>query len=100
MTSKKQWRKHLQEKQTALGAIKVALGCSRCGYREHPSALHFHHRDYSGSNPLKISQLVRHSGWDAVVGEMQKCDLLCANCHAALHATRGSSTNHRTGVCP
>jgi hypothetical protein len=71
-------------------AIKYLGGrCQRCKF-EHPSALQFHHRDPS----LKILSITmkelgspKKHPWDTVIRpELDKCDLLCANCHFLTHA--------------
>ena len=66
-------------------AVKRKGGrCIRCGYNKCERALEFHHRDPS----MKEFGLA-HSGtvhsWEVYWEEAQKCDLLCANCHAELH---------------
>lgn len=60
--------------------------CERCGYNKCIGALQFHHKDtkekdfelsskYNGGN-FDISQMYK---------EVDKCELLCANCHAEEH---------------
>lgn len=60
-------------------------GCQICGYNKSLRALTFHHRDPS----IKSFQLdVRHlsnKSYDKCVLEVDKCDLLCFNCHMELH---------------
>lgn len=57
--------------------------CSICGYNKCNRALDFHH-----INPDKkdntISSLYNYS-WDNIKKELDKCILLCANCHRELH---------------
>jgi hypothetical protein len=59
--------------------------CSRCGFDEHPSALHFHHVD-----PEKKEFAVSGAGvtrsLERARAEAQKCVLLCSNCHALVEA--------------
>ena len=57
--------------------------CIRCGYNNSPNALEFHHR-----NPLEkdfVWTKLRLKSWDKVTLELDKCDLLCANCHREEH---------------
>lgn len=65
-------------------AVKYKGGkCKKCGYSKHPSALHFHHRD-----PLKkvaVWTKMRLWSWDKTLIELDKCDMLCSNCHAEEH---------------
>lgn len=60
--------------------VKMFLGCSECGYKKHPDALHFDHL-----NPeLKTKEISRMHGYsrERLKNEMRKCRVLCANCHA------------------
>ena len=55
--------------------------CKRCGYNRLIQALHFHHRDrYTKEFPL--SNLIKGGMIEKFLRELDKCDLLCANCHA------------------
>lgn len=60
------------------------LKCMRCG-EAHPSCLQFHHRNPS-EKEMDIS-LALSNGWsiDHIKREIEKCDVLCANCHFKLH---------------
>jgi hypothetical protein len=58
--------------------------CKRCGYnRRIPDVYHFHHLDES-KKEFQISGSYRRS-WDDLYKEVDKCDLLCSNCHAEVH---------------
>lgn len=68
-----------------LRAIEFKGGkCSRCGYVGCAEAFDFHHRDPSQKD-FQISS-GNTKNWDSVVAELEKCDLLCANCHRTLHS--------------
>jgi 5-methylcytosine-specific restriction endonuclease McrA len=74
-----------RRKKIRLMAIEHLGGkCVRCGYKKYPEVLEFHHRD-----PLKKDFNVSKKGltrsWERVKNEIEKCDLLCANCHRELH---------------
>lgn len=57
--------------------------CVKCGYNKCIAALEFHHRDPT-QKEFQISK--RWSMTDeAVKKEIDKCDLLCANCHREVH---------------
>lgn len=61
--------------------------CQRCGYDRYVGALEFHHRDPKEKDP-KWSR-----GWnlERLKKELDKCDILCSNCHREVHAEmRGS----------
>lgn len=65
-----------------LDAMKLAAGCVRCGFNASAQALHFHHR---GEKNFSIGSGKSRS-WEALLAETRLCDVLCANCHAILHA--------------
>lgn len=59
---------------------KTFYGCSLCGYNKHPNAIHFDHIEPSN----KFMEINKMSGYGkkSIKKEMDKCRLLCANCHA------------------
>jgi len=58
--------------------------CCVCGYSRCTHALQFHHKDPT----LKEFNLSGNCTWaiNKVLEELKKCALICANCHAELHA--------------
>jgi hypothetical protein len=55
--------------------------CLQCNYSQCTTALHFHHRDSKLKKfSLSGSGLLGHT-WSSILEELNKCDLLCANCH-------------------
>src|SRR3989338_9159731 len=60
--------------------------CGRCGYSRCIEALEFHHVD-SSQKDFGISQDGYTRSWERVRQELDKCVLLCANCHRELHAS-------------
>ena len=56
--------------------------CARCGYDTCLGALHFHHL---GGKDSTISSLIGAYRATKVWQEVDKCELLCANCHAEEH---------------
>jgi hypothetical protein len=61
--------------------------CIKCGYDKCISALEFHHRDPS-QKEFHMGKY-RDTSWvknkDKVKKELDKCDLLCSNCHREHH---------------
>lgn len=69
-----------------LKAIEYLGGkCVNCGYQGCPAAFDFHHRDPSLKDMSISVMLRRHSYWDELKIELDKCDLVCATCHRELH---------------
>lgn len=58
--------------------------CKLCGYDRCKTALVFHHLD-PNEKDFGIAQN-RTRNWDKIVKELDKCVLLCGNCHAEVHA--------------
>ena len=57
--------------------------CEICGYnKDCPSAFHFHHKNPSEKD-FTISGLKR--SYKLAFIEIEKCQLVCANCHAEIH---------------
>lgn len=64
--------------------IKASLACRECG-ESHPACLDFHHSDPS-SKEFSVAAFARRGfGIDRVKKEMEKCIVLCSNCHRKLH---------------
>lgn len=63
---------------------KKTLSCIQCG-ENHPACLDFHHID-SKTKEHTISLMIGGTySIDAVKKEIDKCEVLCANCHRKLH---------------
>ena len=58
--------------------------CQTCG-EDRPATLCFHHRD-SSQKELKLDgRSFANRKWELIKEEVDKCDLLCHNCHNVLH---------------
>jgi len=55
-----------------------------CGYKKSHRALSFHHRD-PALKDFGLSSKGLTRSWEKIVKELDKCVLLCANCHAEVH---------------
>lgn len=73
-------------RQLKLDCIAYKGGkCQKCGYNKCQAALDFHHRDPSEKDfPLCQKYGCRKIS-DRIKKELDKCDLLCANCHREEH---------------
>jgi 5-methylcytosine-specific restriction endonuclease McrA len=58
--------------------------CLICGYRKTNGALTFHHKNPKTKSFGLSARGVTRS-WSKVQKELDKCVLLCANCHAEVH---------------
>jgi hypothetical protein len=63
---------------------KINAGCADCGYNKHPHALDFDHLDNKKfSIATSLSRKV-----ETILEEIEKCEVVCANCHRIRTATR------------
>ena len=70
----------------ALAAYKTEHGCKICGYNKFSGALDLHHPDpklkeYTLSRKIVTSNFSFERMWR----EVEKCEILCANCHRETH---------------
>jgi 5-methylcytosine-specific restriction endonuclease McrA len=74
-------RKLLKEK-----AISYLGGkCTSCGYSKCADALEFHHIDPTQKD-FGISYKGVTRSWEKIKNELDKCMLVCSNCHKEIHA--------------
>ena len=71
-------------RETKLRAIKYKGGkCIRCGYDKCPQSMHFHHLDKMKKDPNW--KKMRTWKFEKIIKELDKCILVCANCHGEIH---------------
>jgi predicted HNH restriction endonuclease len=63
--------------------------CDICGYSKCHDALDFHHLD-SNQKDFGLSQAGLTRSWLRTKNELDKCIMLCANCHRELHNNQRS----------
>lgn len=73
---------------------KTTLKCVKCG-ESHPACLDFHHRDPATKRYTVAKMALNGCSIETIREEIEKCDVLCANCHRKEHYDAGSS-NGRT----
>lgn len=74
-----------RRKQLKIRAVEYKGGkCYKCGYSKCIQALQFHHLDPSLKS-FGLSQKGITRKWSLIEKELDKCQLLCANCHAETH---------------
>ena len=59
--------------------------CMVCGYDREVSALEFHHLDDTKKD-FGLSQRGLTRSWKRTQVELDKCILVCANCHREIHS--------------
>ena len=75
-----------QRKQMKAKAIEYLGGqCQCCGFKKALSVLQFHHRDPTEKEAMWNT--IKNWPEEKRKKELDKCDLLCANCHNAFHAS-------------
>lgn len=73
-----------RNKRAWLYSLKKDMVCQTCG-ETHVACLSFHHRD--PTTKFKSIPQMCSEGYsrERIAEEMEKCDVLCANCHLKLH---------------
>jgi 5-methylcytosine-specific restriction endonuclease McrA len=81
-------KKAVAKRRTKVRRLAIDLKggrCSLCGYDKWIGALEFHHPD-PRKKDFSISTDGMTRSWERVRREVEKCVLLCANCHREVHA--------------
>lgn len=58
--------------------------CEICKYNKCPSSLVFHHLDKSKKD-FRMAEIRYISDMEIIINELNKCQLLCQNCHQEIH---------------
>lgn len=82
----KQSLQQLQKRKQRMIDYKGSV-CQICGYSKYTGALEFHHIDPS-TKEMEVRSIpyARTKSWDKIITELDKCILLCSNCHREVHA--------------
>ena len=96
--AKRETRKYKDRKQYLIRAVHArrrkvrqmaveykGSKCEMCGYDRCIDALEFHHADPTKKD-FGISNKGYTRSWKKVQEELDKCMMICANCHRELHA--------------
>ena len=74
------------QKKKKLLAIEAFGGkCCICDYNKCPEALDFHHLD-KNEKEEKPSYIIMRWSFEKAKKELEKCILVCSNCHREIHA--------------
>jgi len=86
-TRKKRRVTSVQKRRYKLKELSVEYKggkCETCGYHKCIKALEFHHLD-PNEKDFAISKVGYSLGWEKVKLELDKCIMVCANCHREIH---------------
>ena len=83
---------HYDRNKEILDKTKEGKSCAKCGYNRCAEALEYHHTD-PNSKIDTVARLATHSNIEAALAEIEKCSILCANCHREYHFL-----NRTTGI--
>lgn len=70
--------------------------CGVCG-EDDIYVLDFHHEN-STEKEFQISLVGIHKSWDKIKEEIEKCNLLCRNCHIKVHFSNGDPNSSRRKI--
>jgi len=85
-----------RERMKKILEMKKTIGsCNICGWNEHLEILQFHHRDKEEKS-FGIGRTCLSKNWSLVIEEIDKCDLLCPDCHHKIHYNEAVCTNKYT----
>lgn len=90
-----------RQRKLKLDAIAYKGGkCELCGYNKYVGAMDFHHID-PNKKYFTISNYHTYS-WERIQNELDKCIILCRNCHAEVHwkmvGVSGNAPEHGTNL--
>lgn len=73
-------KKRAKKRRELIDGIKLSKGCLYCGYNAHAVALDFDHLD-PAIKEFNISKSFITAPLKNLIKEIEKCQVLCANCH-------------------
>ena len=71
--------------------LKKGGKCSMCGYSKNIHSLSFHHSDPETKEYEPDFRFFTNQKMSVIEEEMNKCELLCLNCHSELHNPSGEN---------
>jgi hypothetical protein len=77
-----QWHKYSVRQRNQVAEHKLSIGCQRCGLWGPASVLELHHRD---PKTKTFKPGTDTASPERLAAELEKCDVLCANCHRGEH---------------
>lgn len=77
-------RNSYNEKKKSVQELKIGLKCAKCGDNR-SYVLDFHHIDPSIKKEDVSQMLINHRSLEDIQKEIEKCIVLCSNCHREFH---------------
>lgn len=74
-----------KEIQLDISKIKNRSSCFLCGWKDVPDILQYHHKDKKTKKFNIVKSSFGSYSWETIKKEIEKCILLCPNCHFKLH---------------
>ena len=76
------------DKRKQISLLKKSKGCAKCGYKENPDILHYHHIN-PDTKIANVSRMVgKNHSMQRIMAEIEKCELLCITCHHKEHGLK------------
>ena len=72
-------------KKEEIREVKKQLSCVKCGYNKCVEALDFHHVNPQEKENTVARMIANSYGIEKAYEEIEKCIVLCANCHREFH---------------
>lgn len=77
-------RRNRKKARNWYNEYKTKLKCDNCE-ENHPACLDFHHTNVTDKK-VEVSKLINTTiSIESIIREIEKCIVLCANCHRKLH---------------
>ncbi len=80
----KKRQNRVRENRKFITELKAETGCTRCD-EDYPQCLHFHHTSPDEKSDGISSMVKQGYSREKILAEIEKCELLCANCHIKEH---------------
>lgn len=85
-TQMERQRTRRSEVRGKLRDYKLEKGCTNCGYAKCAAALDAHHPEGKESKKDQIYRMLhRNMSWEKIYAELERCTILCSNCHREAH---------------
>jgi hypothetical protein len=79
--NKQNWEISVNHKKRAVEFLGGK--CIRCGFDENYIVFEFHHPN--SDKEKSWGELRNKKGWESILKEIKKCQLVCSNCHKIIH---------------